>query len=109
MDLGASPVDPPIPRTGFPAEGPKIGNSPFSEALPRKYTDLDFCLVQPASVGGSVMNGEAVPDLTAQCEAKCAGQRLAAMNMEVVHHEMDRLSCRVLQRQFADDSRKLKF
>ena len=55
------------------------------------------------------MNGEAVPDLTAQCEAKCAGQRLAAMNMEVVHHEMDRLSCRVLQRQFADDSRKLNY
>jgi hypothetical protein len=30
------------------------------------------------------------------------------MNIEVVHHEMDRLSCRVLQRQFADASRKLK-
>ena len=35
-------------------------------------------------------------------------RRLATMNIEVVQHEMDRLSCWVLQRQFADYSRKLK-
>src|SRR6266852_8530899 len=61
VDEHASAVRPAIPRAALPAECRQIGDSSFAEALPGKQADLDFCLVEPASVFGRVVHGEAIP------------------------------------------------
>src|ERR1700693_2542788 len=50
VDGRASAVGPAIPRAALAAERWQIGDSSLAEALPGKQADLDFRLVQPASV-----------------------------------------------------------
>jgi len=59
-------------------------------------------------VGGGVVHGETVPDLAADLHPENVSQRLAAVNIEIVHDQVDRLSVRVLQGQFAGDSCELE-
>jgi len=47
---------------------------------------------EPAPMLGRVMNGESVPDLAADLRAEQVRQRLAAMDVQVVHHEVDGVS-----------------
>ena len=41
------------------------------------------------------MNGEARPQLAAALGAKVIGERLLAMGVEVVHHQMNGFGCRI--------------
>src|ERR1035437_1468287 len=50
------------------------------------------------------MNGEAVPDLIADLCPEGIRQRLAAVDVEVIHDEMDGVCLRVLHRQLAGDA-----
>src|SRR5882724_5253811 len=76
--------------------------------LPGEDADFDFRLIEPASVLGCVVNGKAVPDLAAHLGAESVLEGFAAMDIEIVHDEVDGLSRRVCQRQVADYSRKFK-
>lgn len=53
------------------------GNSAPSEALPGKETDLDFGLVQPASVRGSVVNCQAAPEIAAVLLAEASARSMS--------------------------------
>ena len=60
------------------------------------------------SVSGRVVHGEAVPDFSADLVVEQISQGLAAMDVEVVQNKVDRLGCRVLERQFEDHSGELE-
>jgi hypothetical protein len=45
------------------------------------------------------MHSEAIPDFGGRCGAERLHQRLLATNVEIVHHQVNRLGCRVCQRQ----------
>src|SRR3982751_4293037 len=62
----------------------------MSQALPRENPDFDLRLVQPAAVRGRVVDGEAIPDFGCHFRAKGIRQRFAAMDVQVVQHQMDR-------------------
>jgi hypothetical protein len=47
-----------IPSSNFFPQGSSICNSSLTQALPRKQTDLDFRLIQPTGMLGSVVHGE---------------------------------------------------
>jgi hypothetical protein len=75
----------------------EVGNSSFAETLPGEDTDFDFRLVEPTSMFGRVVNGESVPDLTADLRAEKVRQRFTAMDVQVVHDEVDCVSVGVLK------------
>jgi len=102
IDFDAGAVRPAIPRAAFPAERRPIGDSSLAEALPGKQADLDFRLVEPASVFGRVVHGEAVPESAAALLAVEAGQGLAAVDVEIIHHPVDGLRFRVVLGHSAD-------
>jgi hypothetical protein len=52
--------------------------------LAGKDSDLDFSLIQPASVNRRVVDREAVPDFAANLLAEKVGKGLAAMDVEIV-------------------------
>ena len=74
IDFDVSAVRAAIPRAAFLAERGQIGDSALAEALPGKQTDLDFRLVEPASVFGRVVYGEPIPEGAAPLLAIEAGQ-----------------------------------
>jgi len=92
----------------FSAQRLEIRDSSGTKALPREDADFDFRLIEPASVGGCVVNREAVPDLIANLHTEDVRQRLAAVDVEVVHDQVDGLCLRVLHRQVAGDLCELK-
>ena len=96
VDSGVAAVDVPIPGTDFPAQFFQVGDSPGARTLPRQEADLDFGLIQPASVFWRVVNGESIPDFAADLLAEQVRQRLAPMDVQVVHDEMDRVGVRIL-------------
>jgi hypothetical protein len=53
------------------------------------------------------MDGEAVPHFTPEIVAEQVGERLAAVDVEVVHHEVNGFGFRVLQGQIEEYLRKL--
>lgn len=63
----------------------------MAQALPREHPDLDFCLVEPASMGGRVVDRKSAPDLGAELRTVKVDQRLAAMDIEIVQHQVDGL------------------
>ena len=79
-----SAVNPAIPSPTLPAEDREVRDAPGPQALPREHPDLDFRLVEPASMRGSVVNGEGVPDVRAELDSVEIRQGLAAMDVQVV-------------------------
>ncbi len=69
VDHSAGAIDPSIPGAALATQSPEVGNSSATKALPGEHSDFDFRLIQPASVGGCVVNSESVPDLAANLRA----------------------------------------
>ena len=81
IDEHAGAVGPAIPRAALAAQRRQIRNSALAEALPGKQPDLDFRLVQPASVFGRVVHGEPIPKGSAPWLAVTIGQGLASVDV----------------------------
>ena len=60
-----------------------------TEALAGKQTNLDFGSVEPPSVLGRVIKLEPLPEIGDPSLAEVIGQRLAAMDVEIVHHQLN--------------------
>ena len=84
-----------VPGAGLPSQDAQGGNSALAQALPGKQADLDFGLIQPTPVLGRVMDGQAVPDRTASFLSEIVGERLPAMNIQVIHHQVNRSRLRI--------------
>ena len=108
VDSGAVAIHLLVPGSGFPAQSLQLGDSSTSQALPREDTNFDFRLIEPTSVGRRVVNGEAVPDFGADLRAIEVSQGLAAVDIQVIHHQVDGLSFRVLHGQVEGHLRELK-
>ena len=52
---GSVTVDALVPRLSLEAQGFQVGDSAFAQTLPGKQADLDFCLIEPTGMLGSVM------------------------------------------------------
>ncbi len=74
----------------------------MTQTLPGEDPDFDLFLIEPASASRRVMDRESAPDFCGHFGAEDIGQRLPAMDIEVVHHEMDGLGFRVFQGQGDD-------
>ena len=59
-------------------------------------------------MGRRVMDRESVPDFGGHFDAEDIGQRLPAVDIEVVHHQVNGLCFRILQRQSDDNLSELK-
>ena len=68
----------------MPSQDAQGGNSAPAQALPGKQADFDLRLVQPATLLGRVMNGEAIPDSTAPLLSQIVGERLPTVNVEII-------------------------
>jgi hypothetical protein len=79
----------------FTSKGIQIGNSALAETLAGKEADLDFRLIQPTTVFRSVMHRETIPYLASVVETKVIGECLAAVNVQVVHHQVNGLRGRI--------------
>ena len=60
-DLDTITIHPAIPGLRFATQGFEIGDSPITQTLPREDPDFDLRLIEPTSVCGRVVDGEAVP------------------------------------------------
>src|ERR1700675_4363448 len=85
IDFDAVPVGPAVPGSRFPLQDGQTRDSASSQALSREQADLDLSLVKPASVRRSVVYRKAVPKVAAFLLTEVVGERLAAMNVQVVH------------------------
>ena len=96
VDLGPLLVGLPVPGLGFPLQRLQIRNPSRAQTLPRVEAEFDLCLIEPTSVFRRVVYGEPVPDVSALLLAEIVGQRFAAVYVEVVHYQVDRLSVGIL-------------
>ena len=79
------------PTLGFPLQDLQIRNPPLAQALSRVQAELDLSLVEPASVFGRVVNGEPIPKISAFLLTEVIDQRLAAVDIEVIHDDVNGL------------------
>ena len=96
VDLGPLVVGLPVPGLGFPLQRTQIRNSSRAQTLPRVEAEFDLRLIEPTSVFWRVVHAEPVPDIPTLLLAEVVGQRFAAVYIEVVHYEVDRLSGGIL-------------
>ncbi len=61
------------------------GDSSPGEALPGEKTDLDLGLIEPATVFWRVVDREAAPKLCPFFFSEVVRERLAAMDVQVIH------------------------
>src|SRR5258708_17057042 len=108
VDLESRAIDAKRPGARLAAKRPQVGDSSAPQTLPREQTDFDFGLIEPASMDGRVVHRESIPDLGTHLGAKSIGQRLAGMDVEVIHHQVDGLGFRVLYRHVAGSSGDLQ-
>jgi hypothetical protein len=86
----------------------EIRHSPFSKALTGKETDFDLRLVQPTSVARRIVNRESVPHLSADLGTKGVSERLPAVDVEVIQHEMNLRRTGVAKGELKDHLGELK-
>ncbi len=96
------PIHALVPRLRLAAQGTEIRDSSLAQALAREDPDFDFRLIQPTAVGRRVMDGEAVPDLRGHLIAENVRQALSSMDVEIVHHQVNRFGVRIGERQIED-------
>src|SRR5947209_1072068 len=89
-------------------QGCETGDAATAETLPREDPDFDLRLIKPASVSGRVMDGEAIPDFCGHFRPEDIRQRLTAVDVEVVHYQVDRFRFRVRHRQGDGNLSELK-
>jgi hypothetical protein len=99
VDFDAIPVHPPIPGSRFATQGVKIGDSAATQTLPAEEPDFNLRLIEPTSMLRGVVDREAVPDLGGHLSAENVAERLAVMDIHVIHDQIDGLGLRVLQGQ----------
>ncbi len=85
-----------VPSLGFPLQFSQIWNPARAQTLPREQAEFDLRLIEPASVLRGVVYGQPIPNLSALLIAEAVGQRFAAVNVEVIHDEVNRLCGGVL-------------
>src|SRR5262249_8551668 len=90
-DLSSCTVGTRGPRTRPIAQGVETLDSIAPMTFARPQTGLDFRGVQPAPVLRGVVRRESRPEGGATRRAKHADHRRRAMQVQVVHDEMDRL------------------
>jgi hypothetical protein len=76
--------------------------------LPREDPDFDLRLIEPASMGRRVMDGETVPDFSSHFRPEHICQRLLGVDIQIIHDQVNRFGCRVSQRQMDRYLDKLK-
>ena len=86
---GSVTVDVLVPCLSLGAQGFQVGDSAFAQTLSGKQADLDFCLVEPTGMLGSVMEGESFPKSLSLLDAEMSVERFAAMGVEVVQNQVD--------------------
>src|SRR5260370_1452948 len=101
-------VHAPVPGFRLLAQSFEIREPPTPQALPREDPDFDLCLIEPTSVSGRVMDGESIPDFCGHFRPEDILQRLPAMDVEVVHYQVDRFRFRVCHRQGDGNLSELK-
>jgi hypothetical protein len=84
-----------IPRARPAAQLAEGGDAVAAEALARPEADLDLSWVEPTRVLGRVVHGEAPPEPASFQFAEGVGERLLAVGVQVVHHDVDGLGLRV--------------
>ena len=77
------------PGGDFALERGQCGNSTPAEALSRYKTQLDFSLIEPTAVFGCVVDLQSAPERVAFDPAEMIRQRFPAMDIEIVHDEMN--------------------
>ena len=80
-----------IPGFGLTAQRNDVPDPAFSQALAAEQADLNFGLIEPASMLGSVMHSESFPEPSARFFAKSVYQRFTGVGAQVVHDQMDRI------------------
>src|ERR1700756_863756 len=100
VDPGAGAIDAAIPGAGFAAQGLEVGDSAAAEALAREQADFDLRLVEPTAVDRRVVHGEAFPEFAASLAAITVGEGFAAVDVEIIHHQVNGPGTGVLLGQF---------
>src|SRR6266542_4119525 len=89
IDAASAAAGAGVPRARSAAQLGERRNAVAAEALTRPEADLDLGGIEPASVLGRVVHGEASPEpAPVQC-TEGVGERLLAVGVQVVHHEVD--------------------
>src|SRR5215471_11892062 len=108
VDLGPGAIHPPGPGAGFAPQGGEVRESSAAEALACEEPDFDFRLVEPTAVDRGVVRGEALPQLAASLFPIAVGQGFGAVDVEIVHHQVNGPGARVLSGQFKAHPRELE-
>ena len=75
--------------------------------MSRDQAELDFGLVEPTAVFGCVVYFQTAPEVAAFLAAEAIGEGLAAMNIEIVHHQVDLTGKGIVGDQTLDHSGEL--
>src|SRR6266496_2673112 len=89
IDAALAAVRAGIPGASPAAEFAEGRDAVTTEAFARPKPDLDLGRVEPARVLRRVVHGEAPPQPTTFQGSEGVGERLHAVGVQVVHHEMD--------------------
>jgi hypothetical protein len=76
---------------GLTAQRNDVPDLAFPQALAAEQTDLDFSLIEPAFMLGSVMHSESFPKPSARFFAESVYQRFTGVGAQVVHDQVDRI------------------
>ena len=98
VDLDTVAVHVAVPGFCLLPQGFEVGDASIIEILPREDSDFDLRLIKPASVSGRVMDGKTISDFCGHFRVEDVRQRLAAVDVEVVHYQVDRFRFRVRHR-----------
>ena len=89
VDFDSIAVHAAVPGATLTPQSFQIGDPPGAEALAGEQTNFDFRLIEPASVRGRVMHREAIPDLTAELYPIEICEGVAAVDIQVIHHQVN--------------------
>jgi hypothetical protein len=96
VDVEAVTIHSPIPGLCFVTQGLEVWDPSGAQTLPREDPDFDFRLIEPTPVDRSVVDGEPIPDFAADFRAQKIRQGFAAMDVQIIHDQMDGLGLHVL-------------
>ena len=89
-NAGFGPVRSGIRRSRLAAEVGQVGEAAAAEAPAADQAEFDFRLVEPTPMLGGEVHRETAPEASAQEAAEMVGERLLTMDVEVIHHQMNR-------------------
>ena len=107
LNDGPIAVCAPIPGFGLTAQLADFSEPASSQALAAEKTDLYFGLIQPASMGGCVVQRKSIPQPSAILFPKAVRQRLAGVGAQVVDDEMNGVGGRIVGSDLQDEIGKL--